>query len=86
MVLDLIFSHLLWSAEISEDEAENRLQDAIQEKFVAFGDVCNFVDIFTYCILLIFILALLYEINFFCPYQQYYRITIRPIVVFGCEW
>lgn len=25
--------------EISADEAENRLQDAIQEKFAVFGDV-----------------------------------------------
>lgn len=25
--------------EISEDEAEDRLQEAIQEKFVVFGDV-----------------------------------------------
>jgi hypothetical protein len=30
----------LWHAEISEDEAEDRLQDAIQEKFAVFGDVC----------------------------------------------
>lgn len=29
----------LWPAEISEDEAEDRLQDAIQEKFSVFGDV-----------------------------------------------
>jgi len=28
-------------AEISEDEAEDRLQDAIQEKFAVFGDVCT---------------------------------------------
>jgi len=27
-------------AEISEEEAEDRLQDAIQEKFAVFGDVC----------------------------------------------
>lgn len=31
---------LLWQVEISEDEAEDRLQDAIQEKFAVFGDVC----------------------------------------------
>lgn len=29
----------LWHPEISEDEAEDRLQDAIQEKFAVFGDV-----------------------------------------------
>lgn len=29
-----------WFLEISEDEAEDRLQDAIQEKFAVFGDVC----------------------------------------------
>jgi len=28
-------------AEISEEEAEDRLQDAIQEKFSVFGDVCK---------------------------------------------
>lgn len=27
--------------EISEEEAEDRLQDAIQEKFAVFGDVCS---------------------------------------------
>lgn len=32
----MVFMH----AEISEDEAEDRLQDAIQEKFAIFGDVC----------------------------------------------
>lgn len=26
--------------EISEDEAEDRLQEAIQEKFAVFGEVC----------------------------------------------
>lgn len=35
---ELLFS--LWQVEISEDEAEDRLQDAIQEKFAVFGDVC----------------------------------------------
>lgn len=34
------FDFYLWCAEISEDEAEDRLQDAIQEKFAVFGDVC----------------------------------------------
>lgn len=29
-----------YCAEISEDEAEDRLQEAIQEKFAVFGDVC----------------------------------------------
>ena len=52
MVLDLILSHLLWSAEISEDEAENRLQEAIQDKFVAFGDVC--VILWIYLLIAIF--------------------------------
>ncbi len=31
----------LWHVELSEDEAEDRLQDAIQEKFAIFGDVCD---------------------------------------------
>lgn len=30
----------LWISEISEEEAEDHLQEAIQEKFAAFGDVC----------------------------------------------
>ena len=30
---------LFWHPEISEDEAEERLQEAIQEKFSVFGDV-----------------------------------------------
>ncbi|XP_062110464.1 uncharacterized protein LOC133822220 [Humulus lupulus] len=31
-------------SELTEDEAEDRLQDAIQEKFAVFGDVCAFDD------------------------------------------
>ena len=38
LLAELLFS--LWQVEISEDEAEDRLQDAIQEKFAVFGDVC----------------------------------------------
>lgn len=34
------FDLFLLIAEISEEEAEDRLQDAIQEKFAVFGDVC----------------------------------------------
>lgn len=36
---------MLLHAEISEDEAEDRLQDAIQEKFAIFGDVRALVKI-----------------------------------------
>jgi hypothetical protein len=32
---------LFWHPEISEDEAEERLQEAIQEKFSVLGDVCT---------------------------------------------
>jgi hypothetical protein len=35
----IIYS-FFWNSEISEDEAEERLQEAIQEKFSVFGDVC----------------------------------------------
>lgn len=41
LVINLVFFFFgLWP-EISEDEAEDRLQDAIQEKFAVFGDVCD---------------------------------------------
>lgn len=33
------FFILFLRAEISDDEAEDRLQDAIQERFAVFGDV-----------------------------------------------
>ena len=38
---------LFFSPEISEDEAEDRLQEAIQEKFAVFGDVCAVKRSFT---------------------------------------
>lgn len=43
LVINLVwfFLFLGFWPEISEDEAEDRLQDAIQEKFAVFGDVCD---------------------------------------------
>lgn len=44
--ISLSTGSLIIYPEISEDEAEDRLQEAIQEKFAVFGDVCLHIIFF----------------------------------------
>ena len=57
-------------AEISEDEAEDRLQDAIQEKFAVFGDVCASGELYhvPVCHILLSIIILLF--SFLCKGEK----------------